>query len=65
MSTNKKINILGNLKFVEHKLAKRKNNKIFFNKFNKKKFGLQSSTHVKEEVFCAEAHKELKKELKI
>ena len=31
MSTNKKINILGNLKFVEHKLAKKeKNNKIFF-----------------------------------
>ena len=65
MSTNKKINILGNLKFIEHKLAKKeKNNKIFFNKFNKKKIWVASSTHVKEEVFCAEAHIELRKRVK-
>ena len=30
MSTNKKINILGNLKFVEHKLAKKKKKIIKF-----------------------------------
>ena len=60
-----KINFIGNLKFTE-------NNDTYFSKFNKKlkkefnkrNIWVASSTHKKEEIFCANAHKTLKKKIK-
>ena len=60
-----KIKILGNLKFAQ-------NNEEIQNKivdklkleFNKKKIWVASSTHKNEEIFCAQAHLELKKRVK-
>ena len=61
----KKIKEIGNLKFVENyeeKLIKI-NNKL--NKeFKSKKIWIASSTHKKEELFCAQTHLELKKRVK-
>ena len=60
-----KIKMLGNLKFAQN------NEEIqnkFLNKlkleFNKKKIWVASSTHKNEEIFCAQAHLELKKRVK-
>ena len=60
-----KIKILGNLKFAQ-------NNEEIQNKildklkleFNKKKIWVASSTHKNEEIFCAQAHLEIKKRVK-
>ena len=60
-----RINTIGNLKFSE-------NNEKYFSKFNKnlknefkkKNIWIASSTHNKEEIFCAKAHKILKKKIK-
>ena len=60
-----KIKMLGNLKFAQ-------NNEEIQNKildklkieFNKKKIWVASSTHKNEEIFCAQAHLELKKRVK-
>ena len=60
-----KIKFIGNLKFAE-------NNKILNNQISKnlefqlkkKKIWVASSTHGKEEIFCAKAHIELKKKIK-
>ena len=60
-----KIKNLGNLKFVENydeKLVKL-NKKLKF-EFLKKKVWVASSTHYKEEIFCAKAHITLKKKFK-
>ena len=61
----KKIKMLGNLKFSQ-------NNEEIQNKisdqlkleFNKKKIWVASSTHKNEEIFCAQAHLEIKKRVK-
>ncbi len=61
----KKIKMLGNLKFAQ-------NNEEIQNKisdqlkleFNKKKIWVASSTHKNEEIFCAQAHLEIKKRVK-
>ena len=61
----KKIKEIGNLKFVENyeeKLIKI-NNKLN-KKFKSKKIWVASSTHKKEELFCAQTHLELKKKVK-
>ena len=60
-----KIKMLGNLKFAQ-------NNEEIQNKisdqlkleFNKKKIWVASSTHKNEEIFCAQAHLEIKKRVK-
>ena len=61
----KKINRIGNLKFAENP----EENLIIKNKklkseLNKNKIWVASSTHKNEEIFCANAHKELKKKNK-
>ncbi len=61
----KKINHLGNLKFVENytdnlnKMSSRLKKELL-----KKKIWVASSTHKNEELFCAKAHIELKKKIK-
>ncbi len=57
-----KINLLGNLKYIENTQNKlsRVNKNLKF-EFNKKKIWVASSTHDQEEIFCAYTHKELKK----
>ena len=60
-----KIHILGNLKFVENNEKNRgkiKDNLKF--QFRKRKVWVASSTHRNEEIFCAKAHIELKKQTK-
>ncbi len=61
----KKILQIGNLKFAENYENKLENisNRLKI-EFNKKKIWISSSTHNKEEVFCAKAHLELKKKIK-
>ena len=61
----KKINILGNLKFIEYnqKNSDKINTKLK-RKFKNKKIWVASSTHLNEEIFCAKTHIELKKKLK-
>lgn len=64
INTNK-INLIGNLKFVEN--DQEKQNKIDNNlklQLKKKKVWIASSTHANEEIFCAKAHIELKKKIK-
>ena len=61
-----KINLIGNLKFIENQ--KEEQNKINSNlkiQLKTKKVWVASSTHADEELFCAKAHMELKKKLKI
>ena len=61
----KNIKFLGNLKFIEDKQSKNlKNKDNFSNKFKKYKIWVAASTHKGEEIFCAKAHKELKKKNK-
>ena len=57
-----KINLIGNLKFIEnHEKKKNKiNNNLKF-QLKTKKIWVASSTHDNEEIFCAKAHIELKK----
>ena len=60
-----KINLIGNLKFAEN--HEEKINKINNNlkiQLKKRKVWVASSTHADEEIFCAEAHVELKKKIK-
>ena len=61
----KKINLIGNLKFAanpeENFIIK---NKKLQSEFNRNKIWVASSTHKNEEIFCAYAHKELKKKIK-
>ena len=58
----KNIKFLGNLKFIEDKKSKNhKNKNNFSNRFKKYKIWVAASTHRGEEIFCAKAHKELKK----
>ena len=60
-----KINVLGNLKFIENhekNLDKIKDDLKF--QFKTKKVWVASSTHRNEEIFCAEAHITLKKQNK-
>ncbi len=61
----KKINILGNLKFIEYnqKNSDKINTKLR-RQFKNKKIWVASSTHLNEEIFCAKTHIELKKKLK-
>ena len=61
----KKINYIGNLKFAQNpeENLEKINKKLKF-ELNKKKVWVASSTHKKEEIFCAKAHKELKKKYK-
>ena len=62
---SKKIIKIGNLKFVENKFEKQiSNSKKFRSIFQNKKVWVASSTHKNEEVFCARAHIELKKQNK-
>jgi 3-deoxy-D-manno-octulosonic-acid transferase len=59
-----KINLIGNLKFIENQ--EEKQNKINHNlefQLKTKKVWVASSTHADEEVFCAKAHMELKKRI--
>ncbi len=57
-----KIKFLGNLKFIENTDKEQfKINKNLYKFFKNKKIWVASSTHREEEVFCAKAHKELKK----
>ncbi len=61
----KKIIQIGNLKFSENYESKLDNiSKRLKIEFNKKKIWVSSSTHHKEEIFCAQAHLELKKKIK-
>ena len=61
----KKINLIGNLKFAENPEENLKiKNKKLQSEFNKNKIWVASSTHKNEEIFCAYAHKELKKKIK-
>ncbi len=60
-----KIKMLGNLKFAQDN--EEIQNKILDKlklEFNKKKIWVASSTHKNEEIFCAQAHLELKKRVK-
>ena len=60
-----KVKLIGNLKFAEN--SEEKLNKINKNlklQLKTKKVWIASSTHANEEVFCAEAHIELKKRIK-
>ena len=62
---SKKIFKIGNLKFVENNFEKQiSNNKNFRLIFQNKKVWVASSTHKNEEIFCARAHIELKKQNK-
>ena len=62
---SKKIIKIGNLKFVENKFEKQISyNKRFRSIFQNKKVWVASSTHKTEEIFCARAHIELKKQNK-
>ena len=62
---SKKIIQIGNLKFVENKFEKQiSNSKKFRSIFQNKKVWVASSTHKNEEIFCARAHIELKKQNK-
>ena len=62
---SKKIFKIGNLKFVENSFEKQiSNNKKFKSIFQNKKVWVASSTHKNEEIFCARAHIELKKQNK-
>ena len=62
---SKKITKIGNLKFVENKFEKQiSNSKKFRSIFQNKKVWVASSTHKTEEIFCARAHIELKKQNK-
>ncbi len=61
----KKINHIGNLKFAENPEENfSKINKKLKSELNKNKIWVGSSTHKNEEIFCANAHKELKKKIK-
>ena len=61
----KKINFIGNLKFIENddKRLDSISNSLKF-QFKKKKVWVASSTHGVEEIFCAKTHLELKKRIK-
>ena len=60
-----KINFIGNLKFAENYYQDSdKINNSLLKEFRGKKIWIASSTHKKEEMFCAKAHKELKKSIK-
>jgi len=60
-----KINHIGNLKFVENNYYNyNKINNDLKSQFKKKKIWIASSTHADEEIFCAKAHIELKKNVK-
>ena len=60
----KKINHIGNLKFSENSGNRFEViNKKLKSELTKKKIWVASSTHKNEEVFCANAHKELKKKI--
>ena len=62
---SKKVNQIGNLKFIDY--DDKNLSKINYNlksEFNKKKVWVASSTHKDEEIFCAKAHIELKKRVK-
>ena len=57
--------MIGNLKFSENNdFNFSKINKNLINEFKKKNIWVASSTHNKEEIFCAIAHKNLKKKIK-
>ena len=61
----KKIKHIGNLKFAENSRNRFEIiNKKLKSELNKKKILVASSTHKNEEIFCANAHKELKKRIK-
>ena len=61
----KKINRIGNLKFAENPEENFTiKNKKLKSELNKNKIWVASSTHKNEEIFCANAHKELKKKNK-
>ena len=61
----KKIKMIGNLKFAENYEEKLiRINKRLEKEFKSKKIWIASSTHKKEEVFCAKTHLELKKRVK-
>jgi 3-deoxy-D-manno-octulosonic-acid transferase len=60
-----RVNMIGNLKFSENNdLNFSKFNKNLINEFKKKSIWVASSTHNKEEIFCVNAHKNLKKKIK-
>jgi 3-deoxy-D-manno-octulosonic-acid transferase len=60
-----KINLIGNLKFVENDYERLNSiNDNLKSQFNKKKIWIASSTHANEEIFCAKTHIELKKKIK-
>ena len=60
-----KINFIGNLKFAEnYDQESDKINNNLIKEFRGKKIWIASSTHKNEEIFCAKAHKELKKSFK-
>ena len=60
----KKVDLIGNLKFTEtdHEKQNIINNRLKL-QFKKKKVWIASSTHKKEEIFCAKAHIKLKKKI--
>ena len=61
----KKIQSLGNLKFIENKDENLNQTKINLKpKFKGKRVWVASSTHKEEELFCARAHLKLKKKIK-
>jgi len=61
----KKIDLIGNLKFIgNNKLIKKKNEKNLFKSFNKYKTFVAASTHNTEEIFVAKSHLILKKKYK-
>ncbi len=64
IKTNK-INLIGNLKFIEndHEKLNTINNNLKL-QLQSKKVWIASSTHANEEIFCAKAHIELKKKIK-
>ena len=63
--TTSKIKHIGNLKFseIEDKRLNTLDSRLLF-QFNKKKIWVASSTHADEEIFCAKAHVELKKQIR-
>ncbi len=61
----RKINYIGNIKFAETNYNSKENLKENLKKqFSNKKIWIASSTHDGEEIFCAKAHKKLKKKIK-
>ena len=61
----RKIKLIGNLKFTENPEEKLNFiNKKLITELNKNKIWVASSTHSNEEIFCANAHKKLKKKIK-